>query len=351
MNVQLASASTQIVSIPRESHDAYVTEQPVHAFASSVLSNVGVGKLITPSYDLEESIAAVLLRRYVNDTYLLTGTGSKFVLKIYRVNLRSKKAIAEELRAIGHLRSKGVRVAEPIPRRDGDLITELDVPEGVRYAVIFRWVNGQEPGCSDAAHLISAGRTLAELHLASDDLSLGRARPRIDFTHLFDHPLAVIRPTLENFPDLSERFERAVEKAMIFVGCANNEIADWGFCHGDFDPTNMCIDGDGVCAFDFDWCGMGWRTYDLATYTLTCLRRGVSEAMVQPLIDGYLQVRPTAADSMRFVPLFTLLRQIWLMEQWVFLASCEGAYVLSRKTWEDTVDVCERTVRRLETII
>lgn len=342
-----AEVSSTPLRVPGNAHPAEELDpHSEYQFASSVLSNLGVAKIIAQHYDLGGQVRSVLLRRLVNDTYRLTTAAGAFVLKVYRVNVRTEEAIVEELAAINHLSSKGIQVATPVWRKDGELITRIFAPEGLRHAVVFNWVNGNEPEYAPS-HLLSVGRALAELHVATDDLKPNRARPRIDLAHLFERPLAIIHPTLKGLPHLSERFEFVAKTLALHVKRASAELDDWGFCHGDYDPSNMSVAGSDVCVFDFDWCGTGWRIYDLATFTQTGFRRGHDLAVMQPLIDGYLQVRPGAAASVRFALLFSVLRHVWIMEQSIFLASCTGSYMISVKEMEKLVELCERGVSQL----
>jgi Ser/Thr protein kinase RdoA (MazF antagonist) len=312
------------------------------AVASSTLSGRGLSRLVAAHYGIETLVKCTLIQRGVNDTYLLSTATRNFALKVYRVRWRSRDSIMEELTSIQHIGTKGVQVATPITRSDGGLITDIEAPEGVRSAVLFCWSEGRTPKYAEAAHSRSAGILLGELHAAGAECTTLRVRPRKDIKELFERPSACIRARVSGSPALAGRLNAIASRIEARADEVRRRLEDWGFCHGDFTESNMRVDGDAARVFDFDWCGAGWRVFDMATFKWAARRQGLDQTAWQPFIDGYLSVRPTAARSLQFVPLFVVLRHFWHTAQCIALSSYLGAGFLSDEFFEDFVVFCEK---------
>ena len=83
----------------------------------------------------------------------------------------------------------------------------------------------------------------------------------------------------------------------------------YGYCHGDAGANNAHIADDGqVTLFDFDFCGPGWRAYDVATFI-----NGESAEVEQAFMAGYAAVRMLADEELAALPLFQIAQSIWLL--------------------------------------
>src|SRR5262249_52335003 len=110
----------------------------------STFSGEAVKRLVLSQYDLDHSVECVLFNRGLNDTYRVSTQAGQYALRLYRSRWRTQEAVTGEVRALLHLGSKGVPVAAPVARSDGELMTRIDAPEGPRWAVLFNWVSGVE---------------------------------------------------------------------------------------------------------------------------------------------------------------------------------------------------------------
>jgi Ser/Thr protein kinase RdoA (MazF antagonist) len=124
--------------------------------------------------------------------------------------------------------------------------------------------------------------------------------------------------------------------------CGQERLWDWGFCHGDLHDGNAHVDGERLTLFDFDCCGPGWRVFDLATYRWAARLRQVEEQAWKPFVEAYLQVRPAAASTIELVPLFVILRHIWLQGYHVWNSVEAGANFQSDGFFEHLVGFCEQ---------
>ena len=66
--------------------------------------------------------------------------------------------------------------------------------------------------------------------------------------------------------------------------------------------------GGEVTLFDFDFCGLGWRVYDLATFLI-----GESPEIASAFLEGYQAVRTLTGEEKQLIPLFQIAQNIWML--------------------------------------
>ncbi|MFC4313712.1 phosphotransferase enzyme family protein [Steroidobacter flavus] len=307
----------------------------------STLRAESIRDLLLHHYDLDHSLECIFFCRGVSDTYFVSAAGERFAMKVFRASWRSEEAILGELAAIRHVGSKGVDVAMPVPRRDGKWVCSIRAPEGVRKAVLFRWADGRAPKYTDDAQARRYGALIANLHIAGDDLPPSSARPRLDASYLFQVPVAKVLAHVANKPAIARDLQRLIERTGERLQRAAPDL-HWGFCHGDVWSNNARLHGDRLVLFDFDFCGAGWQVFDLASYRWHARFENQENSAWPPFIESYLQVRPAAADSLKFVGLFMILKHLWTTAHFVGRLPETGAYFLSDEYLENTVPFCER---------
>ena len=114
---------------------------------------------VTHSIPAADALAAGLMRDYplagdincrlfmsgVNDVYAVAVGPDRYVLKVYRRGWRTPGEVRYEIDLLAHHAEGGVGVALPIARRDGELLSLLNAPEGERPAVLFQHAPGRQP--------------------------------------------------------------------------------------------------------------------------------------------------------------------------------------------------------------
>lgn len=278
----------------------------------STFSADAIRRLVLPHYNLPEPVDCTFVKRGLNDTYLVTAGDRQFALRLYRARWRTREAVMGEVAALVHISGKGVPVATPVARTDGELVTDFDAPEGSRWAVLFNWLKGDEPIYRNETHARLYGELAAQLHIATDDLPSTVQRSPLDLDYLLERPLESLRPALKSRPAMAARFDALVDRVRTRVERSKEQLWDWGFCHGDLHCGNARIDGQQFALYDFDCCGPGWRVYDLATYRWAARLRQYEGGAWRPFSESYLEVRPQAASTFALLPLFVILRHIWL---------------------------------------
>ncbi|NIK80020.1 Ser/Thr protein kinase RdoA (MazF antagonist) [Paenibacillus castaneae] len=287
------------------------------AAVHSVFDKEALFNALAAVYDIGTPISTTFVSNGLNDTYLVKTEKGPFILRIYKKNWRSESEIRFELDLLLYLIDCGIPLSYPIARTDGELLTELDAPEGLRYAVLFTHADGKGNGDLETSRRY--GHSIALLHQAMDNYVPKYERFVLDTTHLLDEPLKQILPSLKHRPDdtqfvtdLSSRLkERILDSA--------NDSLDWGVCHGDLHGWNVFHSEDGsLTHFDFDCCGLGWRSYDLSVFLWdrVCGRSEKDELKDEcwdAFIEAYVKERPLSELDLGMIPVFIAARQLWLM--------------------------------------
>jgi Ser/Thr protein kinase RdoA (MazF antagonist) len=277
-----------------------------------VLSAETVLDAMTGAYAIDGPTAGELLKLGLNDTYLLRARRRRYILRVYRDGWRSSDDIEYELELLRHVEAKGVPVSAAIRCTNGKLSCLIEGPEGTREAALFRFAPGGPLAWSDEQGSHLAGRLLGQLHAAADDFISQGVRFQLDAEYLIDRPLSAMRPFLEHRrPDWTYLEELATRLRSRLRSLVESGL-DWGPCHGDFSAKNLHVDGSMMTVFDFDFCGTGWRAYDLLPAKWHAERRR-SVGMWEAFLCGYRELRSIGAQDVAAVPLFGALRHLWGM--------------------------------------
>jgi Ser/Thr protein kinase RdoA (MazF antagonist) len=247
------------------------------------------------------------VRLGLNDTYLVTTREARFVVRVYRRGWRTPNQIRYELELLAHLAAKGVPVASPVVE-NGESLRCVVAPEGRRYVAVFRYVAGEPFVWRNERDSAIAGQLLGALHAAADDFVSSQWQAGFDLEALIDTPLGWLRPFLTGrHSEYMEEFSSRLREYATPVVSG----LDWGPIHGDFGANNLHDDPDGgLSVFDFDFCGPGWRAYDLVTTSWRAQERRSVE-LWRAFIDGYLRHRHLDQRDLDAVELMKILRHFW----------------------------------------
>lgn len=268
-------------------------------------------------YNIGTPLKSRFVSNGLNDTYAVDTSTGKFILRIYKLQWRSESEIRFELDLLAYLKGYGLPVSYPIPRRDGEWITELSAPEGKRFAVLFSYAEGEgrvDPGTSQAY-----GRAVAHLHTAMDHYVPRHKRFDLDARHLLDEPVRQLLPFLQHRPNDAMLVKETASRLKKRLAAASKETYDWGVCHGDLHGWNVFHTDDGrLTHFDFDCCGMGWRSYDLSVFLWDRVhgKTGIEsyeDDCWNAFLKAYAKERPLSEQDYAMIPVFVAVRQFWLI--------------------------------------
>lgn len=281
----------------------------------SLVSNDYIHALLQ-EYEFGKVTSCSFLTRGLNDTYSVVANNKKYIFRLYRYGWRTKSDILYEIDAINQLSELGCLVSVPQPTIAGEWLIEIPAPEGIRYGVLFTYSHGDRPEINKQ-NCTMIGKALGIIHNASDDSFFESRYERtyeLDLDHLMYQPMILIEPTIEKFVGtdrlrLLQQITNRIETDLL------NKNPEVGFCHGDFHNFNMHVDNEKIEAFDFDCCGNGYRSYDLAVFWWN-LKQNYPH--LEPdcwtgFLDGYLSERNISDRDLKLLPQFVALRRIWFL--------------------------------------
>jgi Ser/Thr protein kinase RdoA (MazF antagonist) len=279
---------------------------------SSLLTNRTIEFLLS-SYEVDHILKCQFLSRGLNDTYSIHTRTNKYIFRIYRKGWREKSDILFELEAINHLSENGCLVSTPITRKDGEWLTEIPTPEGVRYGVLFTFSAGERPEITkENTYLI--GKALGQIHHATNLFKPTNERHfELNLEHLIEQPMKIIKPILFDLnPSQAGYLCQIIDDIEAELDLTNLE---YGFCHGDFHNFNMHVMDHRIEAFDFDCCGMGFRPYDLAVFWWNLKNNypHLEAPCWEEFVNGYVSQRSISQENVESLLTFVSLRRIWFL--------------------------------------
>ncbi len=259
-----------------------------------------------------QNVHCQLITATLRDVYLVESHLGRHILIIYRHDQRTWDEIAAEWRFVDYLAQHAVPVAPAIATTMGEQILTLHAPEGVRYALVTTCVSGQHlrrRPSEEAARRY--GELIATIHVLADHAPVSFARTTHDIAARLDQALAGIRAVLGN--GLTERayLEQCAQELQAHLRTLTHDSPAYGIIHGDAIRANALVADDGsVTVIDFDWYGLGWRAYDIASYLLTIRGDPNEQPFAEAFLSGYTAVRPLAEHEYSLLRLFEAVRAI-----------------------------------------
>ncbi|MFD6465639.1 phosphotransferase [Streptomyces goshikiensis] len=228
---------------------------------------------------------------------------------------------ASELRWLDSLtRTSTVAAPRPVTATDSAFVTETAVPGlGSTTIAVFGWVPGQaEPPFREPGIAEGMGTVTGQLHhhAANTALPPDFARPTWEPADILDRGYALTHPDHPLLGDDGAAVLRAVAERIHAHGPVPS--SDYGLIHGDLHRENMLLTPEGTIAvIDFDDCGLGAYTLDIAT-VLSSIHRlcrdepDVYADFTSRFLAAYEKVRPLPASMDRFED-FLLLRDAFII--------------------------------------
>lgn len=291
-----------------------------------------LAELIATEYELGEPVAGKLLYSGDNDLYLITVGQTRYVARIYRYGkpwITGESDYRFELAYLNHLKKKGVLVSYPIQRRDGDYLGHIHAAEGLRYYALFSFAEGDvgDPISEEQSYRYGAG--IAQIHLLSNDFQCQHKRFSTDLTFLLDHPLQWIKSLLgdrrEQEFDFMVGLAETLKKQVADILERDDSVDSWGMIGGDSHLVSARFNANHeVIFFDFDFCSLGWRAYDIAVFLWDALRKDAPPEIAASFLAGYQSVRPLSEAELELLSPLMAIREIFVMGAIVGIADLSG---------------------------
>jgi Ser/Thr protein kinase RdoA (MazF antagonist) len=288
----------------------------------STLSAAALKDALTQRYDIAFTQCKYLLRG-VSDTYVLEDGPEKYILKIYRDMHRSHAEIQGEVELLNVLHAGSVRVAGPLPDRDGKYLQAFQAAEGTRYGVLFTFAKGASLQQMSDDNLRTVGREMARLHQVTTTITLQHPRPVFDFETTVRGPLRALAPAFTGLEAEYEYLNRTGDTIIQTLESFNLGSFSYGYCHYDFLPKNFHFDGHGnITFFDFDFAGKGYIANDLMTFwahfalhvDFNRLTEDAAGRAFHVFLQAYREVRPFSEEEQRAIPYLSFTWWVFFME-------------------------------------
>lgn len=276
---------------------------------ASLIDPVTITKMVANDYDFLKPIKSSLLYVGINDLYLVEEGSEKYVLRLSNFSKSITMKETEflfELEWLNFLHDNKIPVSYPIRRLDGQLYGKINAPEGSRYATLFSYAEGSTELNEERAYIL--GKSLAELHRASDSFETTLDRKRLDANHLIDQSIQKIKAFLGDSwrQDLQLLDELAV-KLKRTISSLGFEREVYGIIAGDNHGYNQHFTSSNhLTMFDFEFCAYGHRIYDIATF-----KWGRTDVELwNAFLNGYQSIRFITDAEMQALDAFVLARHI-----------------------------------------
>ena len=280
--------------------------------------------------------------------------GERYALRIHRPGYHTLQELESELIWTQALNEDGIRVPVGVRTLDGPGYATIPTPDGQssRAVGLVNWLEGELLSTAIAEETEEA--TILEHYrgiggvLAAMNNQASAWKPPAGFArHAFDVPGYVGEsPFWGRFWDVPpltdiqrELLSRAREEIRVTLSDYGKSRGTYSMIHADLHAHNILIDPTGALqAFDFDDAGFGWHQYDLAVVLFGLEDLPYFSAIQDALVDGYRAVRPLSEEALSLLPLFLLIRRLFLISwQW------ERPELGRRKGIEQYIaDACER---------
>jgi Ser/Thr protein kinase RdoA (MazF antagonist) len=260
-----------------------------------------------------QNVQCQLITATLRDVYLILSRASRYILIVYRHSQRTYDEIVAEWRFVAYLAQQHVPVAPALPTTNGDYILTFHAPEGVRYAVVTTHVSGQHlrrrPSRA-ASH--NYGQIIATIHQLADAAPPTFIRNGHDLVASLEQATTAIKAVLVDRPADVAYIAACAAELQARLTSLTHDAPAYGIIHGDVVRANALVGDDNtVSVIDFDWYGLGWRAYDIASYLLTIRGDPNEQVFAEGFLSGYTFIRPVAAHEYPLLPLFEAVRAIF----------------------------------------
>ncbi|GAB1855415.1 phosphotransferase enzyme family protein [Flavobacteriaceae bacterium MHTCC 0001] len=273
----------------------------VFPVVTSTLSAKELGKFIKDKYAFNGNADCRLFRTGMNHTYFVSDNDSKYVLRVYSHNWRTKSEIVEEIELLKLLGEHNLSVSIPIQDKDGVHIQEINAPEGNRYVVLFSFAKGEKIRFLDKETCFSIGALMAKIH----NLTLNRNINRVSYDKesLLELPYEHLKQFFsKKLPEVE--FIKEIGK---FFELTDFKDARSGVVHMDIWYDNMAVTKEKeITIFDFDFCGNGPQILDVGYFCKQLFHievdKKVYEQKKKSFLEGYESIKPFTVNELRLIP-------------------------------------------------
>lgn len=268
---------------------------------ASTISAKELGEFAKEKYGLNKNYICRLFRTGMNHTYFLSDNETKYVLRVYSHNWRSKSDITEEIELLSLLNENNLSVSFPIQDKNGECIQEINAPEGIRYVVLFSFAKGGKIRYTDKETCFLIGSLMAKIHNLTSDKTIDRIS--YDRESLLKLPYEHLK---QFFPEKLPEMEFIKEIGQFFQK-TDFENTKNGIVHMDIWYDNMAVTNEKEITFyDFDFCGNGALILDVGYFCKQLFHietdKKEYEIKKKYFLEGYQSMRLISANELKWIP-------------------------------------------------
>lgn len=268
---------------------------------ASTISAKALEEFAKEKYGLNKNYTCTLFRTGMNHTYFLSDNETKYVLRVYSHNWRSKSEILEELNLLNLLKANHLSVSFPIADKSGAFIQEIKAPEGIRHVVLFSFAQGGKIRFINLEACYAIGALMAKIHNITlnktiERISYGqKSLLKLPYEHL-KHFFSETLPEMEFIKEFGSTFKDS-----------DFEPTQYGVVHLDIWYDNMSIANEkDITLFDFDFCGNGSQILDVGYFCTQLFHiesdKQQYELKKESFLEGYQSKRPLSDKELKLIP-------------------------------------------------
>ena len=268
---------------------------------ASTISEKELGEFAKERYGLNENYDCKLFRTGMNHTYFLSDNETKYVLRVYSHNWRSKSEIIAEIELLNLLKENNLSVSFPIQDKNRELIQEINAPEGIRYVVLFSFAEGDKIRFTDKETCFVIGSLMAKIHNLTSNTTIDRIS--YDKESLLELPYERLKEFFsEKLPEME--FIKEIGK---FFQKTDFENTQKGVVHMDIWYDNMAVTNEKEITFyDFDFCGNGIQILDVGYFCKHLFHietdKKEYELKMKHFLEGYQSIRLLSDNELKLIP-------------------------------------------------
>jgi len=240
----------------------------------------------------------------------------QYLLRIHQPGYQTSEAIDLELQWLAAMcRDAHLPVPEPVPSRDGSLLTQASIPgiPGVFNVSLLRWVKGRQLRKEEFRphHYRAQGILSAQLHQYAEHWRppAGLVKRNYDWDGLFSEDGGAGIPAREAWSLLPTNYLAPFRIVTDKVRQVMNELGKgpdvYGLIHADLGlDANVLFWKGEAHAIDFDDSGTGYYLYDLSLALEHCQEDRELPRLRDSLLEGYTQFRSLPADTIEYMSIF-----------------------------------------------
>lgn len=274
---------------------------------------------VLPRYGIRD-YSLKILNHGENTTFCVLAQDEKYLFRVHRHGYNTPEQILSELLWLEALSNDThLTVPKPIRTQDGNLIpiAESTLLQEPRVCSLLHWVEGRFYYKGLSKYQVKLlGQLMAHLHNHSEHWLLPEqfTRRHWNYSGLFDiWPEQVWNQLTPRRKEVFTEAQSRVQQTMAQLGFDKKH---YGLIHADLHCRNFLFNRGSIIPIDFDDCGFGHWSMDLAT-TLDSFPKKNFQEFSEALLEGYEEYRELFRAEYDSLKNFRIARLVHVSLWWI----------------------------------